>query len=41
MTLKRAHLLLERYGMDVLAEIANDYSALDFLELSSDAFPRR
>ena len=37
MTLKRAHLLLERYGMDVLAEIANDYSALDFLELSSDA----
>ena len=36
MTLKRSRLLLERYGMDVLAEIVNDYYALDFLGLSPD-----
>lgn len=36
MTIKRARLLLERYGMDVLAEIANDYCALDFLNLAAD-----
>ena len=37
MTPKRAYLLLEKYGMEVLNEIADDYYALDFLGLSPDA----
>ena len=36
MTPKRAYLLLEKYGMEVLNEIADDYHALDFLDLSPD-----
>lgn len=35
-TPKRVRLLLEKYGMDILAEIADDYHALDFLDLSPD-----
>ena len=35
-TPKRVRLLLEKYVMDVLAEIADDYHTLDFLDLSPD-----
>ena len=35
-TPKRVRLLLEKYGMNVLDEIANDYYMLDFLGLSPD-----